>query len=624
MLASDPHLTVKIPSFWYPTNLHCKDSKKPFSGAGASAVGAPGIFIGHNSVCAFGITLGYADSEDVFLEKLRKDEKGNYEYMNGKEWKKAIVRNEKIKIKGKGTRTLPVLETHRGPIITYNALQKYDDVAKTTYEKSEEKGIECMLSYAATPLRKRSGVCLGIYKIIRAKDFKEFDSCISHFFTTSLNFGYADINGHFGYVLGGEIPVRAGERGSELYPLKGYTGKDDHKGYLPHKLLPKTLDPKKGYVISANSKIVDYDDYPHYLGVCWKAGWRAQSIEMSLKKLIEKKQKISIDDLHKIQLSNFSVPALRFTKLVSDIVKEKGFPKELSDEERKLAEAAYKHLDGFDGNLDKKSSQATLYTLVHGYFVTEIVATGFNKAMETKKGKEFVEKSGLTADFLANEIIFGRAFDKAKAVKIVLEFEGHLHLNVIKMLQNHDKSWWIAQSGGVAMALSKALIAAYKKFETFPSKDWGSVHQGPIAHKMTEALKQPEGTAFDGPIVSFSGDMNTPNQNKSCGLTEVNQKGSSISLRFLADMGDLRNGCRFITPVGVCAIVGSPFYTNRVERWSNGEVPKLNWHEEDARKVSKYQMKFCASSNPSGLFSFPVVIVGAAVAIALARRVGIF
>lgn len=49
-----------------------------------------------------------------------------------------------------------------------------------------------------------------------------------------------------------------------MLPSPGWTGEHDWHGYIPFDEKPFALNPKSGYVVSANHKIAG-DDYPHYL-----------------------------------------------------------------------------------------------------------------------------------------------------------------------------------------------------------------------------------------------------------------------------------------------------------------------------------------------------------------------
>jgi hypothetical protein len=69
--------------------------------------------------------------------------------------------------------------------------------------------------------------------------------------------------------------------GEGLLPRKGWTGEEEWKGYIPFDEKPFSLNPKSGFVVAANNKIVG-DDYKHYLGNIWATDNRARRITQLL------------------------------------------------------------------------------------------------------------------------------------------------------------------------------------------------------------------------------------------------------------------------------------------------------------------------------------------------------
>ena len=67
----------------------------------------------------------------------------------------------------------------------------------------------------------------------------------------------ADTSGNIGYMLASSSPKRKGD-----YPnlgcrvLDGTTSKHDWEGIIDYKHLPLVLNPKKGFFVTANNRIV--------------------------------------------------------------------------------------------------------------------------------------------------------------------------------------------------------------------------------------------------------------------------------------------------------------------------------------------------------------------------------
>lgn len=121
VLAADPHLNVALPSVWIEMHLICEPVGLNIAGAysclerwtthtraadrsrsplfaGVCMPGLPGIIIGHTDRIAWGITLGFCDNSDVFVEEVNPENENEYRYDG--EWRKFEVSHEVIVVKG--------------------------------------------------------------------------------------------------------------------------------------------------------------------------------------------------------------------------------------------------------------------------------------------------------------------------------------------------------------------------------------------------------------------------------------------------------------------------------------------------------------------------------------------
>lgn len=77
------------------------------------------------------------------------------------------------------------------------------------------------------------------------------------FFGVPQNFIYAYRNGDIGYFLGATMPIR---NNSNLYAgcrvLDGTNTEHDWLGYHSNDKLPRVMNPKKGYIVTANNRQV--------------------------------------------------------------------------------------------------------------------------------------------------------------------------------------------------------------------------------------------------------------------------------------------------------------------------------------------------------------------------------
>jgi len=215
-------------------------------------------------------------------------------------------------------------------------------------------------------------------------------------------------------------------------------------------------------------------------------------------------------------------------------------------------------------------------------------------AADAKGNEDFETVAKMLVD-----IIGGASFDLACVLKLINEFQGVLHINVLRMLRSPKKSYWIAAGGGLNAVLGTAIFRGLRQLKGYSNRQWGHLHPTTFPNKFTTALKMSPGTGFDLPSLPTGGDTNTPCQRKIKSLDDLSASSSNISLRFVADMSDLRHGCSIITPVGQCAVLGSPFYGQDVEKWYKGEMRKVNWVEEDVRAAAKFSMLFNGKTIPT-------------------------
>lgn len=112
IVCNDTHLLLMVPNAWMIMHL-----KSPtYEAAGVTAPGIPVVTLGYNGKIAWGATMVMADSQDLFLEKMRYDNVTPYYFHKGN-YRPAKVRNETFKIKGKDPVEISIVETSHGPLL---------------------------------------------------------------------------------------------------------------------------------------------------------------------------------------------------------------------------------------------------------------------------------------------------------------------------------------------------------------------------------------------------------------------------------------------------------------------------------------------------------------------------
>ena len=270
LLANDPHLEISLPPIWYEVHLNCPTMNV----VGVSIPGSPLVILGHNPHIAWGMTYSTADCQDLYLEKFN-DSKDMY--LNGKGWEPLRKVQERINVRGRReAERMEVLWTERGPVVSPLIVETQVPVSLrwTVYEGGR--------TFEA------------FYLLNKARNWEEFKEALKMFDAPSHNFVYADRYGNIGYYLSGRIPLRPIE--AALYPFPGWVEDGQWQGRIAEEEKPHLFNPEKGYIVTANNKIIP-EDYPHYVSLDWDAPFRAERIE----ELLLQKEKHDVETLKPIQ-----------------------------------------------------------------------------------------------------------------------------------------------------------------------------------------------------------------------------------------------------------------------------------------------------------------------------------
>ena len=311
IVADDPHLAVQMPSIWYELGLHCNLSNNsgancPYDVTGFSFAGVPGVIVGHNNRIAWGVTNVMSDTMDLYVEKINPENPNQYQ-VNGK-WVDMQVVNEKIQVAAKEPVNQTIRYTQHGPILS--------DVLPLLTKFGENSPVEIPKDYAVSlrwTVLEPSQLIAAIQEINRAQNWQEFRAAASKFDIAAQNLVYADIDGNIGYQMPGKTPIRQNSDGR--YPVPGWNKKYEWRGYIDFDDLPRSFNPARGYVVTANNAVVD-DSYPYVITKDWVHGYRAKRIE----EMIENADKpLTLADIESIQGDNLDLNARYLMPILESI-----------------------------------------------------------------------------------------------------------------------------------------------------------------------------------------------------------------------------------------------------------------------------------------------------------------
>lgn len=345
ILCNDPHLGLNLPSLWYEIQL----ATPGLNVYGASFPGGPGVIIGFNDSCSFGVTNGGRDVRDYYEIKFKDDSRTEYWFNN--EWKQTDFRVEVIKIKGKPDYRDTVAYTVFGPVM---------------YDKSFSGGRTSNHKYYAVRWKAHdpSNELKTFNLLDHAKNYNDYKEAISFFHTPGQNFAFACKNGDIAMQTQGEFPAKWHTQGDFIMP--GTDSSYMWQGMIPADETPFQYNPERGFVSSANQRPVD-STYPYYLGRDYPP-YRGIIINRKLNAM----SNITVKDMMAMQTDNYDVFAEMARPVILKNIKEA----ELNEAEKKYLDL----LKAWDLRNDIASKGATVFNIAWDIFYKEIYDDEYAKA----------------------------------------------------------------------------------------------------------------------------------------------------------------------------------------------------------------------------------------------------
>lgn len=326
ILANDPHRDHGLPSLRYVAHLEAPG----LSVIGAGEPALPGVSIGHNGTIAFGLTIFYADQEDLYVYETSPEDPDLYRYRGG--WARMEKVKARIEVRGAPAREVELRFTRHGPVI-------HDDPA--THRAF------ALRSVWAEP---GASAYFGSLGYMNATTWPAFRAALANWGSPSENQVYADVDGRIGWVAAGRVPSRPNWDG--LLPVPG-DGRYEWKGFLTQDELPSKVNPPEGFIATANAMNLPpgYPVAERKVGFEWSNPSRLQRIE----EVLGARPRISLEDAMALQTDPTDITSRRLLKLLA--------PLESSDP---LTRTALDLLRGWDGSARADSAAAAVYLIWTG------------------------------------------------------------------------------------------------------------------------------------------------------------------------------------------------------------------------------------------------------------------
>jgi|FLYL01.1.fsa_nt_gi penicillin amidase len=503
LLANDPHLAPTLPPHWYLAHLRTPD----WAAAGASFVGVPAIPVGHNGFCAWGVTAGLVDNTDLFLEEIGPDGRS---VRQGDGFVPCRVREEVIRVKGSDPVVETVLETPRGPIVGPALGAAAISMKATWLEPTGYVGL------------------LGIHK---ARSWDEFRAMFDPWPGLPLNLVYADRDGHIGWQLVGDAPIRL--KGAGALPIPGAdAGWEDRR--VPFEEMPHTVDPDEGYVASANNRPIPADE-PPFLGVDWIEGYRY----MRICEALAGRDDWTVDGFLRLQTDLVSIP---WREMRPHVLATAG-----DDPDTRTGLAI---LEAWDGVVSPHGPGPCVYELFVAELIGDLVRELAPRSAEWALGKGF---NPLVPDTAYALVRTGWLVDLLRAGRV--------------------------EESRVAAAVARAVRQARDRLGPDPSGwNWGDLRPLRLGHPL--GRRRPLDKVFDLGPIRWGGDATTVSQAAVVHHSIDTPPPFIASLRTVIDVGNW-SASRFVLPGGQSGNPASPHYRDQLDLWATGGGIPIAWEEDE-------------------------------------------
>jgi penicillin amidase len=275
ILCNDPHLPLNLPSLWFEVQIHTPN----FNSYGASLPGAPGVISGFNEHIAWGVTNVSHDVKDWYAIQWKDATK--QEYWFDSTYRKTELRIETIQVRGQDPVYDTIYMTHMGPVARSGKKQDFA-LRWTLHDASEEP--------------------LTFIKLMRGKNYKDYQDAIKHFACPAQNIVFAAANGDIALWTQGKLPLRKKNQGKFIQ--YGTASSELWQGFIPQNDIPHEYNPPKGFVGSANQHSVNPNLYPYdYYG--YFEEYRGRYLNRKLMAM----DSITIQDMKDLQYDSYSVKA---------------------------------------------------------------------------------------------------------------------------------------------------------------------------------------------------------------------------------------------------------------------------------------------------------------------------
>lgn len=527
IFCNDTHLGVGQPGFWYEIHINYPGENlygyvHPLN---------PTFIVGHNSEASFGNTSLLVDDMDFYQEQYKP--KSRYKIKQDNEWVNLTLRQETIKVRGGDDVKFLVKSTRRGPIVN----EVLPGLTK------EDSPISLFWVYNKFPnmLLKYS------YDLSLAKTPQAAQKAASQLVAPSLNTMYGDKKGNIAWFASSRLIKRRAGINSKFL-LDGTDTRNEPLGFYDFAKNPKSINPKSGYVATANNQPdkVDGKMFPGY----YVAGVRQQR----LMDLFDKKKKWSNRDLRDLFMDDTSP---LFVKISAEVLKVlNGNPVLNKSANHQYAAQLLKK---WDGNHGVQAQAPVVFAKLLYYLI--------KNTMQDELGEGLFKELAPNPGFM-NEVL-------SRTYPTLFFKEKSIWWNDVNTNDRSESRQEI-----FAKSYDQTITELSQQIPNTSNWRWGKVHQ------ITYVNFTQDKRFTVGPF-PMSGGMDVVNK---FGFALTNNKVHQISdqpsQRMLVDFSDKEKRTWGVLPVGNSGNPKSIFYQDQAKMYNEGKMRRQLTNKKEIQRTS--------------------------------------
>lgn len=437
LLANDTHLPLSMPSAWNFVQIR----SPKYQAAGVSIAGVPAVVAGFNGKLGWGMTMVMGDNQDLFLEKIKR-ENGRLLYLADGKWLPAQQRQETFFIKGQRPIRETLYETRHGPLL--NSVLGERKHMLQPMQLSSGYGLALQ-----TTQFEADKTLDAFFDLSRAQSVEQAFEATREVRAMPLNIVFADAQ-HIGWQVTGRFPNR--RAGLGLMPSPGWDSQYEWDGFADPMLHPYDQDPPEGWLGTANQRTVPRG-YGMQLSNSWYYPERAERIAE-----LAGTGKHDSQSMIAMQYDQTSLFVGKLQSMLGAPGMAEGLKTAidaLPPAERSKAREAHSRLMKFDGKLAATSADAALYS-----------AFLYQSARET-----FLDELGPDTSPAWQSLVATANSSYSAQADHLLGREDSPFWNDIRTPQQEDKPAILARSLAGAVSLMESKLGTERS-----AWQWGKLH----------------------------------------------------------------------------------------------------------------------------------------------------